>query len=195
MKKALSQGALISTKSLAMGQRHSSNLAGFLRVPDSANPLDNSGVHPESYMIVDKVKLDMGQDLNAIVGNGSVVDTIAWEKYVSEEVGLPTLLDIGQELSKPGRDPRENGTRLTFSEDVSEISDLRIDMKLKGTVTNVTNFGAFVDIGVHQDGLIHISELSDEFVSNPADVVSVGDVVDVTVIDVDTKKEKNKFES
>jgi uncharacterized protein len=164
--------------------------AGFLRVPSSENPLDNSGVHPESYQIVDQVAKDLGEGLLSLVGKSSLVDTIAWEKYVSEDIGLPTLLDIGQELAKPGRDPRESGTRLTFSDDVSEISDLRIEMKLKGTVTNVTNFGAFVDIGVHQDGLIHVSELSDEFVSNPADVVSVGDVVDVVVLDVDTKKKR-----
>lgn len=164
--------------------------AGFLRVPGSANPLDNSGVHPESYAIVDKVINDIGKDLKSVVGNTAMIDTITWEKYVSESIGLPTLLDIGQELSKPGRDPREEGTRLTFSDDVSEISDLKVDMKLKGTVTNVTNFGAFVDIGVHQDGLIHVSELADEFVSNPADVVSVGQVVDVTVLDVDMKKSR-----
>lgn len=164
--------------------------AGFLRVPDSENPLDNSGVHPERYTIVDQVVTDFGHDLTSLLGKKNVVDTITWEKYVSEDVGLPTLLDIGQELAKPGRDPRAEGTRLTFSDDVSDMSDLKIDMKFKGTVTNVTNFGAFVDIGVHQDGLIHISELSDEFVSNPAEVVSVGMVVDVTVIDVDMKKKR-----
>ena len=162
--------------------------AGFLRVPCSKNPLDNSGVHPESYSIVDNIASDLGEGIHAIVGKATLVETIPWEKYVTEEIGLPTLLDIGQELSKPGRDPRESGTRLTFSEDVAEITDLKIDMKLKGTVTNVTNFGAFVDVGVHQDGLIHISELSDEFITNPAEVVAVGDVVDVTVLDVDLKK-------
>lgn len=177
-------------KVTGFGPKAFEQAAGFLRVPGSKNPLDNSGVHPERYAIIDSVVRDLGKDLFSIVGNSGVVETIAWEKYVNDEVGLPTLLDIGQELSKPGRDPRENGTRLTFSEDVSEITDLKIGMKLKGTVTNVTNFGAFVDIGVHQDGLIHVSELSDDFVSNPAEVVSVGDVVDITVLDVDIRKKR-----
>jgi uncharacterized protein len=119
-----------------------------------------------------------------------MVETIPWEKYVSQLVGMPTLQDIASELIKPGRDPREDGSRLMFSDDVSDLSDLKPGMGLKGTVTNVTNFGAFVDIGVHQDGLVHISELSDDYVKNPADVVSVGDVLNVKVMEVDVARRR-----
>lgn len=164
--------------------------AGFLRISGAANPLDNSGVHPERYFIVDQIVKDLGQDINALVGNEVVVNAIPWERYVNQQTGMPTLLDIAKELAKPGRDPREDGVRLTFSEEVANIEDLKIGMKLKGTVTNVAAFGAFVDIGVHQDGLVHISELSDNFVKNPNEVVSVGDVKEVTVIDVDVAKRR-----
>lgn len=183
-----SRGAL--AKVSGFGPKSFEQAAGFLRVPGADNPLDNTGVHPESYEIVDSIIKDLRKELAEVIGNKSLVDTVNWEKYVSDTVGLPTLLDIGEDLSKPGRDPREDGTRLTFSDEVSDISDLKLDMRLKGTVTNVTNFGAFVDIGVHQDGLVHVSELSDNFVSNPADVVSVGKVVDATVIGIDTKKNR-----
>ena len=128
--------------------------------------------------------------LAEIVGKKDRVDSIALDKYVSDTVGMPTLKDIAAELIKPGRDPREDGARLMFSDDVADIEDLEENMTLPGTVTNVTNFGAFVDIGVHQDGLVHISELSDNFVDDPAKVVSVGDVVKVRVIDVDTKRRR-----
>ncbi|MEZ4741899.1 MAG: helix-hairpin-helix domain-containing protein [Bdellovibrionota bacterium] len=164
--------------------------AGFLRVPDSSNCLDNSAVHPERYDIVYKIAEDIKTDVSAFVGKASVVHSIDWSKYVSDEVGRPTLDDIAAELIKPGRDPREDGARLMFSDDVSTIEDLKQDMKLKGTVTNVTNFGAFVDIGVHQDGLVHISQLSDEFVSDPASVVSVGDVLNVRVLEVDIARKR-----
>lgn len=164
--------------------------AGFLRVPESANPLDNSSVHPERYDIVSKVATDQQKSIEDLVGNKTLVESIAWDKYVSELVGMPTLQDIASELIKPGRDPREDGTRLMFSDDVNDLSDLKIGMVLPGTVTNVTNFGAFVDIGVHQDGLIHISELSEKFVDDPSKVVSVGDVLQVKVIDVDIKRRR-----
>lgn len=164
--------------------------AGFLRVPESTNPLDNSAVHPERYYIIEKVALDQGATISDIVGKETFVRAIPWEKYVTESFGLPTLRDIADELIKPGRDPREDGIRLTYSDDVSEMADLRPGMTLQGTVTNVISFGAFVDIGVHQDGLIHISELSDQFVTDPATVVSVGDVLKVRVLDVDIAKKR-----
>lgn len=164
--------------------------AGFLRVPESKNPLDNSAVHPERYGIVEQIAKDMGSSISDLVGKKISVEAISLEKYVSEDVGLPTLRDIAQELVKPGRDPREDGIRLTYSDDVAEIEDLRPGMTLQGTVTNVTNFGAFVDIGVHQDGLVHISELSDQFVTDPASVVSVGDILSVRVLDVDKAKKR-----
>ncbi len=164
--------------------------AGFLRVPESKNLLDNSAVHPERYPIIEKIAQDQGASISDIIGKGAVVNAIPWEKYVTEVVGLPTLRDIASELIKPGRDPREDGIRLAYSDDISEISDLRPGMALQGTVTNVTAFGAFVDVGVHQDGLIHVSELSDQFVTDPASVVSVGDVLNVRVLDVDKQRKR-----
>ena len=164
--------------------------AGFLRVPESTNPLDNSAVHPERYTIVEQIAKDLGSSIFDLVGKRTAVDAIPLEKYVNDSVGLPTLRDIASELIKPGRDPREDGIRLTYSDDVSEIEDLRPGMVLQGTVTNVTNFGAFVDIGVHQDGLIHISELSDQFVTDPGTVVAVGDVLSVRVLDADKVKRR-----
>ena len=164
--------------------------AGFLRVPEAANPLDNSGVHPESYEIVEQIVNDQNKTLTEIVGNSALVEAIPLDKYVTSAVGMPTLVDITKELIKPGRDPREDGARLMYSDDVTEIEDLTVGMMLPGTVTNVTNFGAFVDVGVHQDGLVHISELSDQFVDDPSKVVSVGDIVQVRVIDVDMQRRR-----
>ncbi|MCX6119050.1 MAG: Tex family protein [Proteobacteria bacterium] len=164
--------------------------AGFLRVPESQNPLDNSAVHPERYPIIEQVAKDQSASIKDIIGKANVINAIPWEKYVTETVGLPTLRDISSELVKPGRDPREEGIRLTYSDDVSEITDLRPGMSLQGTVTNVISFGAFVDIGVHQDGLIHVSELSDQFVTDPGTVVSVGDVLTVRVLEVDVPRKR-----
>ncbi len=164
--------------------------AGFLRVPSSSNLLDNSSVHPESYELVEQIVKDLRQDLSVLIGNKTLVDAIPMEKYVTQTVGMPTLRDIANELIKPGRDPREDGTRLHYSDDVTEMSDLKVGMELQGTVSNVTNFGAFVDIGVHQDGLVHISELSDQFVKDPATVVAVGDVIKVRVIEVDVQRKR-----
>jgi len=175
---------------VGLGPKVFQQAAGFLRVPESSNPLDNSAVHPEAYEIVEQIAQDQGKQLGDIVGNRSLVETIPLEKYVTERCGMPTLKDIAKELLKPGRDPREDGARLMYSDDVSEIEDLKVGMTLPGTVTNVTNFGAFVDIGVHQDGLIHISELADQFVDDPSKVVSVGDVVDVRVIEVDLQRRR-----
>ena len=164
--------------------------AGFLRVPEAENPLDNSGVHPESYDIVEQIVKDQGKKLPELIGNKAVVEAIALDKYVTSAVGMPTLIDITKELIKPGRDPRDEGTRLMYSDDITELEDLTVGMTLPGTVTNVTNFGAFVDIGVHQDGLVHISELSDQFVEDPSKVVAVGEVVQVRVIDVDLQRRR-----
>ena len=164
--------------------------AGFLRVPESQNPLDNSAVHPERYQVIRDMASSQDKPIDEVIGNNAMVANIALEQFVSEDVGMPTLKDITNELLKPGRDPREDGTRLVFSDDVSEIEDLEVGMTLPGTVTNVTAFGAFVDIGVHQDGLVHISELSDTFVNDPAKVVSVGEVIKPRVIDVDVKRRR-----
>ncbi len=173
-----------------LGPKVFQQAAGFLRVPESTNPLDNSAVHPESYEVIEQMAKDHNKGLLDIIGNRSLVDTIPLEKYVTDRFGMPTLKDIASELIKPGRDPREDGARLMYSDDVSEIDDLKVGMILPGTVTNVTNFGAFVDIGVHQDGLIHISELSNQFVDDPSKVVSVGDVVEVRVIEVDLQRRR-----
>ena len=164
--------------------------AGFLRVPESENPLDNSAVHPERYEVVQMISTDLKKPLPEIIGNQELLKAIPWERYVTQALGMPTLKDIEAELIKPGRDPREDGSRLMFSDEVAEIQDLKIGMLLKGTVTNVTNFGAFVDIGVHQDGLVHISELSDEFVKDPSAVVAVGKILDVRVLDVDVQRRR-----
>ena len=173
-----------------LGPKAFQQAAGFLRVPDSTNPLDNSAVHPERYEIVEMVAQDLAKPLGEVVGRREIVDAIPWERYVSESIGMPTLRDIASELIKPGRDPREDGARLMFSDEVSELADLKPGMVLKGTVTNVTNFGAFVDIGVHQDGLVHVSELSDTFVRNPAEVVAVGAVLTVRILDVDVSRRR-----
>ncbi len=173
-----------------LGPKAYQQAAGFLRVPESGNPLDNSAVHPERYEIIEMIAKDLQKPVAEIVGKKDIVEGIAWEKYVTQTLGLPTLRDIADELIKPGRDPREDGLRLMFSDEVSEIEDLKPGMKLKGTVTNVTAFGAFVDIGVHQDGLVHISELSDQFVKDASSVVSVGTVVDVRILDVDVQRRR-----
>ena len=142
-------------------------------------------MHPERYELVKKMASEMNTTLDAIVGNAELVRSIDKKKFISEDVGLPTIEDIISELEKPGRDPREEFKYARFSESVMEIKDLKEGMMLEGTVTNVTNFGAFVDIGGHQDGLVHISELADRFVDDPKKVVRVGQVVKVRVMKVD----------
>lgn len=173
-----------------LGARTFEQAAGFLRVVGGGNPLDNSSVHPERYELVQRIARDRNLELTNLVGNKDAIAGIPWENYVSDDLGMPTLLDIAKELEKPGRDPREDGTRRRYSGTVSALADLKLDMKLQGTVSNVTAFGAFVDIGVHQDGLVHISELSDQFVSDPSKVVSVGDQIEVRVIAVDLKRKR-----
>ena len=164
--------------------------AGFLRIADGENPLDASAVHPESYPLVEKILKDSKTDIRNVIGNESLLKTIRPEKYVSDRFGIPTIVDILKELEKPGRDPRPEFVSAHFKEGVEEIKDLRADMILEGVVTNVTAFGAFVDIGVHQDGLVHISALSDKFVSDPHQVVKTGQVVKVKVVEVDMQRRR-----
>ena len=171
-----------------IGEKAFEQCAGFLRIRDAKNPLDASAVHPERYAIVERMAADAGMELKALVGNGAAAKQIDVRKYIAPGVGEPTLRDIVAELAKPGRDPRSVFVPPAFRDDVTKIEDVREGMKLEGVVTNVTAFGAFVDIGVHQDGLIHLSELSDHYVSDPAAVVKAGDRLTVTVIGVDVAR-------
>ncbi len=173
-----------------LGPKAFEQAAGFLRIRDSLNPLDASAVHPESYPIVDVMARDVGCSLQDLVRDAEQRKKINLEHYVTEQVGLPTLNDILAELAKPGRDPRRQFEVFQFKEGVEKIEDLQPGMKLTGIVTNVTAFGAFVDIGVHQDGLIHVSQLADRFVKNPAEVVKVHQRVMVTVIEVDLPRKR-----
>lgn len=168
-----------------LGPRTFEQCAGFLRIRGSSNPLDNSAIHPETYHIVEKMATDRNVSLDQIIGNEKLISSINIEKYVTEKFGIPTLKDILDELKKPGIDPRKEFKSVEFSAKINNLDDLKKEMILEGNVTNVTNFGAFVDIGVHQDGLIHISKLSDSFVKDPNDFVSVGNTVTVKVLDVD----------
>ncbi len=173
-----------------MGEKIFEQCAGFLRIRNSHHPLDKSAVHPESYYIVEQMAKDLGVTIEDLMVNKDLRKKIDLKKYVTEAVGLPTLTDIMSELEKPGRDPRKSFEIFSFAEGVEKPEDLRIGMKLPGIVTNVTNFGAFVDIGVHQDGLVHISQLSDTFVDDPNKVVKVQQKVTVTVVEVDLKRKR-----
>jgi protein Tex len=164
--------------------------AGFLRINNAENPLDSSAVHPESYHIVDRMARDAGCKVADLMHSDELRRRINLESYTGEEYGLPTLQDIIAELAKPGRDPREHFEAVAFSAEIRTIDRLTPGMKLPGIVTNVTNFGAFVDIGVHQDGLVHISEMSDKYVKKPTDVVSVNQKVMVTVLTVDAERKR-----
>ena len=160
--------------------------AGFLRIPGSENPLDNTGVHPERYSFLESVAAQLGRSVKDFLGSGAQL--LKKEKKLIEEVGQFTFEDIVNELEKPGRDPREEFVPFAFREDIHELKDLQLGMTCPGIVTNVTNFGAFVDIGVHQDGLVHISQLSDRFVKDPQEVVNPGDRVHVRVLEVNLEK-------
>lgn len=184
--KFASRKDLLKVKGL--GEKAYEQCAGFLRIRGAENPLDSSAVHPESYSIVEKMASDAGLELSALVGNQAAAGKIDVRKYITPSVGEPTLRDIVSELAKPGRDPRDVFEAPQFREDVMKIEDVREGMKLEGVVTNVTAFGAFVDIGVHQDGLVHLSELSDSYVSDPSQVVKTGDKIKVTVISVDVPR-------
>lgn len=173
-----------------LGPKAFEQAAGFLRIRDGENPLDSSAVHPERYPLVDSIARDTGATVAELLKDSARRSKVDLKKYVTDEVGLPTLNDIMQELAKPGRDPRQQFEAFSFQEGVEKMEDLKPGLKLPGIVTNVTAFGAFVDIGVHQDGLVHISQLSDQFVKNPADVVKVGQKVQVTVTEVDMPRKR-----
>jgi uncharacterized protein len=177
-------------KVAGMGPKTFEQAAGFLRIRGGENPLDSSAVHPESYPLVEKMAKDLGRSVAELMGSSALRSQIKLEDYVTDSVGLPTLKDIMAELAKPGRDPREPFEMFSFTEGVNEMTDLKPGMKLPGVITNVAAFGAFVDIGVHQDGLVHISELSDQFVSNPHEVVKVQQKVQVTVMEVDMDRKR-----
>ncbi|WP_017325921.1 Tex family protein [Synechococcus sp. PCC 7336] len=167
-----------------LGPKAFEQAAGFLRIRDGKQPLDNTAVHPESYAIVKAIASDLGRPLDQLVQSPDRLQSLDLQRYVSDSVGEPTLRDIVRELEKPGRDPRAQFTYATFAEGIDEIADLAVGMELEGVVTNVANFGAFVDIGVHQDGLVHISQLADRFVRDPKEVVKVGQVVKVRVLEI-----------
>ena len=173
-----------------LGEKAFEQCAGFLRIRDSKNPLDASAVHPERYELVKQFATDLGCTIKDLMTSAELRKKLDLKKYVSNTVGLPTLTDILSELEKPGRDPREKFEVFEFAEGVHEIKDLKIGMKLPGIVTNVTAFGAFVDIGVHQDGLVHVSHLSDKFVKEPSQVVAVQQKVQVTVMEVDIARKR-----
>ncbi|MBC2694314.1 MAG: RNA-binding transcriptional accessory protein [Desulfobacteraceae bacterium] len=168
-----------------LGPKAFEQSAGFLRIHDGENPLDASAVHPESYYIVDAIAKDLDTTVVDILKKPDIRHQIDVSKYITDSVGLPTLKDILDELAKPGRDPREKFEAFSFADGIEKIEDLRSGMKLPGIVTNITAFGAFVDIGVHQDGLVHVSQMADRFVKNPADIVKVQQKVSVTVLEVD----------
>jgi uncharacterized protein len=173
-----------------LGPKAFEQCAGFLRIRDAAHPLDQSGVHPERYSLVEQMAAAIGCQVADLTRDSAARAKIKLENYVSDEVGLPTLRDIMQELAKPGRDPRKQFEAFQFAEGIEKPTDLTLGMKLAGIVTNVTAFGAFVDIGVHQDGLVHISQLADKFVDDPNKVVKVGDKVNVTVTEVDMQRSR-----
>jgi uncharacterized protein len=173
-----------------LGDKTFEQAAGFLRIMNGENPLDASAVHPESYPVVEKILADIRKDVKSVIGDGKLLKSLSPAKYADEKFGVPTVTDILKELEKPGRDPRPEFKTATFKEGVEEIADLRPDMVLEGVVTNVAAFGAFVDIGVHQDGLVHISALSNTFVKDPHTVVKAGQVVKVKVLEVDVKRKR-----
>ena len=187
-------GAFTSRKELLkvprLGARTFEQCAGFLRIRDGKEPLDASSVHPEAYGVAKKIVAACGRDLRAIMGDSAALKSLDPKTFVDERFGLPTVKDIFSELEKPGRDPRPSFKTATFADGVDDIKDLKPGMLLEGTVTNVAAFGAFVDIGVHQDGLVHVSQLADRFVKDPHEVVKAGDVVQVRVTEVDVPRKR-----
>ncbi len=173
-----------------LGDKTFEQAAGFLRVMNGDNPLDSSAVHPESYSVVDKIVQQCGRQVGALIGDSTFLRGLKPEQFMDDKFGLPTIRDIISELDKPGRDPRPEFKTASFKDGIEKVSDLQPDMILEGCVTNVTNFGAFVDIGVHQDGLVHISALSHQFVKDPREVVKAGDIVKVKVLDVDVQRKR-----
>ncbi len=187
-------GAFESRKDLLkvarLGNRTFEQAAGFLRIPSGKEPLDASSVHPEAYGVAKKIVAACGRDLRALMGDSAALKAVDPRQFIDEQFGLPTVKDIIAELEKPGRDPRPSFKTATFADGIDEITDLKPGMLLEGTVTNVAAFGAFVDIGVHQDGLVHVSQLADKFVKDPHEVVKAGDVVKVKVVEVDVKRKR-----
>ena len=173
-----------------LGDRTFQQAAGFLRISNGDNPLDASAVHPEAYPVVEKIVTRTSLPVPQLIGNASVLRTLKPEQFADERFGVPTVKDILSELEKPGRDPRPDFRTAAFKEGVQELSDLEPGMMLEGVVTNVANFGAFVDIGVHQDGLVHVSQLADRFVKDPREVVKAGDIVKVKVLEVDARRRR-----
>ncbi|MEH6593716.1 MAG: helix-hairpin-helix domain-containing protein, partial [Halioglobus sp.] len=187
-------GAFANRKALRavprLGDKTFEQAAGFLRVMNGDNPLDTSAVHPESYELVETIAKTNERPMKAILGDKSFLKSLKPAAFINEKFGLPTVTDIISELEKPGRDPRGEFKTADFTDGVEEMKDLEPGMILEGSVTNVTNFGAFVDVGVHQDGLVHISALADTFIKDPRDVVKAGDVVRVKVIEVDMDRRR-----
>ena len=183
-----SRGELKKVK--RMGEKAFEQCAGFLRIEGAENPLDNSSVHPESYAVAERMAKDLGISLKSLIGNEEACNKIELSRYVNDRIGLPTLKDIVDELKKPGRDPRSVAKVFSFADNIHTIDDLEIGMVVPGIVTNLTNFGAFVDIGVKQDGLVHISEIADKYISNPADVLSLNQHVSVKIVQVDKVRKR-----
>lgn len=187
-------GAFINRQKLLnvprLGPKAFEQAAGFLRIMDGDNPLDRSSVHPETYPVVEKIIAQQNREIKSIMGDSSFLKKLRPQDYIDDRFGVPTVSDIIKELEKPGRDPRPEFKTAEFREGVEDIKDLKPDMVLEGVVTNVTNFGAFIDIGVHQDGLVHISALSNTFVKDPREVVKAGDVVKVKVMEVDIQRRR-----
>jgi len=187
-------GPFVSRQSLLkvsrLGEKTFEQCAGFLRIADSANALDASSVHPEAYPVVERILRECGREIKSVMGDSSFLRSLKPENYTDEKFGIPTIRDILKELEKPGRDPRPEFKAATFAEGIEELKDLKVGMILEGVVSNVAAFGAFVDIGVHQDGLIHISALADKFVKDPREVVKAGDVIKVRVLEVDVQRKR-----
>ena len=173
-----------------LGEKAFEQCAGFLRIPNGSNPLDNSAVHPESYPVVEKMAADLHCTVGELMKRKELKQQIRLEQYQTDQIGMPTLQDIMKELDKPGRDPRSEIQEFSFNPDIHTIDDLQEGMILPGIVTNITNFGCFVDVGIKENGLVHISELADRFVSNPADVVSIHQHVQVRVLSIDTTRKR-----
>ncbi|MGS0727188.1 helix-hairpin-helix domain-containing protein, partial [Shewanella sp. 0m-11] len=173
-----------------LGPKAYEQAAGFLRISEGDNPLDGSSVHPEAYSLVESIAAAKAVSVAELVGNSELLKALEAKDFITSEFGLPTVTDILAELDKPGRDPRGEFKTATFKEGVEEIKDLKLDMILEGVVTNVTNFGAFVDVGVHQDGLVHISSMTDTFIDDPHKVVKAGDIVKVKVMEVDAERRR-----
>ncbi len=178
------------TKVSRLGDKTYEQCAGFLRINDGENPLDKSAVHPESYPLVEQIATKLGVAIPNLIGNSNLLNSVKATDFVSDKYGLPTISDVLKELDKPGRDPRGEFKTAQFKEGINEITDLQIGMELEGVVSNVANFGAFIDIGVHQDGLVHISAIADQYIANPNDVLKVGQIVKVRVEEVDVKRKR-----